>query len=109
MRLTADLATARVCSLHETDRWVGARLAASMKKGLAAVVGPKHTWAKLAIAAAVAGLLIVTFVKGDFRADATFVVQATERRLVAPPFDGDLAKVYVKPDDEVAGKMENGQ
>ncbi|MCY2924155.1 MAG: HlyD family efflux transporter periplasmic adaptor subunit [Planctomycetota bacterium] len=109
IRLTADLATARICSLHETDRWVGARLAASTKKGLAAVVGPKHTWAKLAIAAAIAGILVVTFVHGEFRADATFVVQATERRLICPPFDGDLANVYVKPDDEVTGKMENGQ
>ncbi len=103
MRLTADLATTRICSLHETDRWFGARLAASVKKGLAAVVGPKHTWAKLAVAGAIAGLLVVTFVTGEFRADATFVVQATERRLICPPFDGDLAKVHVKPDDEVNG------
>ena len=109
MRLTADLATARICSLHETDRWFGARLASTVKKGLAAVVGPKHTWAKLAIAAAVAGLLVVTFVHGEFRADATFVIQATERRVICPPFDGDLAKVHVKPDDEVTGRTVNGQ
>ncbi|MCY2929116.1 MAG: HlyD family efflux transporter periplasmic adaptor subunit [Planctomycetota bacterium] len=109
IRLTTDLATARICSLHETDRWFGARLASSVKKGLAAVVGPKHTWAKLAVAAALAGILVVTFVQGDFRADATFVVQATDRRVICPPFDGDLAKVYVKPDDEVTGRTVNGK
>jgi len=104
VRLTADLSTARICSLHETDRWIGARTAAAARKGLAAVVGPKHTWAKLAAIAVLAGALIVTLVDGDFRADATFVIQATERRAVCPPFDGDLLKVHVKANDEVSGR-----
>jgi multidrug efflux pump subunit AcrA (membrane-fusion protein) len=102
-RLTCELCSARLIELHERDRWVGARVAAATRKALGAVLGPKHTWQKLA-ALLVVGVLIFVFVaKGDYTADAPFVVEAVERRTVPAPFDGYLTEVYVSPGDHVAG------
>jgi len=36
LRLTSDLVTARMVNLFETDRWIGARLAANCRKYLSA-------------------------------------------------------------------------
>jgi multidrug resistance efflux pump len=101
LRLVGDLCTARVANLHEHDRWVGARMAAATRKGLAAVVGPKHTWAKVLAIAVLAAAALLTFVKGDYNAEGTFAFQAVERRVVPAPFEGYLRSVQVEPGDFV--------
>ena len=104
LRLTCDLCIPRLADLHEQDRWFGARLASVAKKGLAAAVGPKHTWAKVAAVAIFAALFFLTFVHGEHRVEAPFVLQAVNRCVVQPPFDGELAKVYVEAPQKVAEK-----
>ena len=106
MRLTGELCTARLYSLYEHDRWFGARLAAGARKGLAALLGAKHTWLKVAAILIVAFVLYASLVDGTHRADAPFVLEASRRRLVCAPFDGDLKKVHVRPGDHVGkGKL----
>jgi len=106
LRLTADLATAGLLNLHEQDRWFGAKLAGAARKGLAALIGPKHTWAKVLVLAVIAAVLLLTFAQGSYQAEATFVVQAVGRRVVPAPFDGYLADVSVEPGQAVHAGQE---
>ena len=98
LRLTCDLCTARLVDLHEHDRWVGAKAAGAVRKGLAMLVGPKHTWLKVAAVAICAAIVFLIFAKGQYRADASFAIQADVRRVVPAPFDGHIEAVFVRPD-----------
>jgi len=100
LRLTAELCAARLVSLSQTDRWFGARIAASVRKGLATLVGPKHTWIKLAAILIFAAVVFLVFAKGDYRAEASFVLQA-KSEVVAAPYDGRIEAVFVEPGDRV--------
>ncbi len=101
LRLMSDLTTARQINLFERDRWFGAKIAASSRKSLSAVVGPKHTWAKLIVAAVLLVVILLVTLKGDFEADAPFMLEATTRQVVAAPFEGFLKTVNVKPGSKV--------
>ena len=101
LRLTCDLATARLVNLHENDRWFGARLGASARQGLAGILGPTHTWAKAAAVAGFVALMVIIFGKGDYRAEASFVLEPTQKQIVPAPFEGYLQEVMVKPSDWV--------
>ena len=101
LRLACDLCTARLANLHEHDRWIGAKAAAGVRKGLAGVVGPKHTWAKLTAVLVAAGLLFIIIARTDYTADARFTLQAVEQQVIPAPFDGYIKSVNVVPGDFV--------
>ncbi|XAM00269.1 HlyD family efflux transporter periplasmic adaptor subunit [Phycisphaeraceae bacterium D3-23] len=101
LRITANLCTARLYQLSKTDRWFGARWAASTRKAAAAAVGPKHTWAKLTALAGAAIVALALFAKGPYRVESPFTVQTTQRHIVTSPFDGTLEAVNVEINDEV--------
>ena len=95
LRLTCELCTARVDGLRQTDRWIGARMAGGIRKGFGAILGPKHTWLKLIALAVFGAAIFLTFAKGEYRAEASFVVEAIEQRVLPAPFDGYIEEVYV--------------
>ena len=105
LRLACDLCTPRVMGLSEQDRWFGARAAAALGEGLAGLVGPKHTWAKLTAVLILAVVLFLALVKGEYRAEAPFVVEATQQQVVPAPFDGYLKTVSVEPPDVVEANV----
>ena len=105
LRLTADLCTVRLYELNESDQWFGARLAASTRKGLAALVGPKHTWVKMAVILLCAVLAVAIFGKGDYRTSGAFVLEAQTQRLVPAPFEGYIEAVYVEPGSKVSANQ----
>jgi multidrug resistance efflux pump len=101
LRLTCELCTSRILDLYEEDRWFGAKAAAKMRAGLAVVAGPRHTWLKLAAVAILAGALFVVFAKGQYRAEAPFVVESIDQQLIPAPFDGFIKSVGVEIGDSV--------
>lgn len=101
LRLTGELSTARLVSMYESDRWFGARIAATARKGLAFAVGAKHTWAKIAAIVVFGLALFLVFAKGTYKVEAPFVVQAVDRRVVPAAFDGFLDEVLVEPNQRV--------
>ncbi len=101
LRLTCELCTARLANLHENDRWFGAKAAGAARKAAATLVGPKHTWTKAVAILIFAALAFLIFAKGDYRADASFVLEATQQQVVPAPFDGFLKSVSVVPGDTV--------
>lgn len=96
LRVTCNLCAPRILSLYEQDRWFGARAASGLRNALAAAVGAKHTWWKL-VAILIAGFLVFAiFGRGNYQAQASFVLEASDRRVIPAPFDGELAAVRVK-------------
>jgi hypothetical protein len=103
LRLTGDLATARVVNLEEQGRWIGARAASSLRRTAALAVGPKHTWIKLVVLVIVGFAIFAIFVKGPYRVEAPFVFEPIQQQVIPAPFDGYLAEVFVEPGMPVEG------
>jgi len=101
LRLTADLCTARLYELNESDRWFGARLASFARKGASAVVGSKHTWAKVLTVGLFAFIVFAIFAQGQYRAGGTFILEAQTQRVIPAPFDGYIESVNVEPGSKV--------
>jgi multidrug resistance efflux pump len=95
LRLTCDLATARIEGLYENDRWFGARLARSLGKGMGTLLGPKHTWLKVGAIAILGLIVFLIFAKGDYQAEGSFVIQTVQRQIVSAQFDAKLNDVPV--------------
>ena len=103
LRLAADLVAPRLVAMQRQDKWVGARAAGGVRKAFSAVVGPKHTWIKVAGIAICAAIVFLVFAKGDYRADAPFVLEPIAQQVLPAPFEGYLKEVYVRPGDLVVG------
>ncbi|MFW6059665.1 MAG: efflux RND transporter periplasmic adaptor subunit [Phycisphaeraceae bacterium] len=101
LRLTCDLCTPRLMERFEQDRWIGARLATQTRRGFAALIGPRHTWAKVTAVALLATVLFLVFAQGTYRVSSPFVIEATTQRVVPAPFEGYLEAVHVEPGDAV--------
>ena len=101
LRLACDLCAVRLRELHAHDRWFGAIAAGGVRKVLGAAVGPRHTWLKLAAVAAFAVVAVLVFARGDYRAEASFVLETTRQRVVAAPFDGFLQSASARVGDAV--------
>ncbi len=101
LRLTCELCMARLANLYDQDQWFGAKAAAAARRGLAVLIGPKHTWLKVAAMLVFAAMVFLVFAKGDYRAEAPFVLEATQQQVIPAPFDGFLKTVSVAPGDTV--------
>jgi multidrug resistance efflux pump/GAF domain-containing protein len=100
-RLTCDLCAPRLAELREHDRWFGARLAASVRKGFAVLLGPKNTWLKIWAVLVFVLIVFLSFAKGDYRVEAPFVFETTVHQVAVAPFDTFIKSVSVGPGDEV--------
>jgi len=101
VRLACDLCAPRLMNLHDHDRWVGARAAASVRRVLAIVVGAQYTWAKVAAMLACALVVFLIFAKGWYRVKAPFVLEAISQYKIAAPFEGYLKSVELEVGDSV--------
>lgn len=103
LRLACNLVAPGIIKLYESDRWVGAKLAAQTRKSASTLIGPEHTWWKLGAVAGCLLLVFLIFFRGADRVSAPFVIDAPLRQVVSAPFDGYLSAVHVEPGDDVAG------
>ncbi len=101
IRLTLELCTPRVLSLHEESRWLGARVVSGWRRILAAILGPQHTWTKLAALIILGVVLFLTLARGPYRAEASFILESTERQVIPAPFDGYIKAVGVEVGDTI--------
>ncbi len=99
VRLSLELCSARLLALHQEDRWVGAKILAGLRRMLAGLVGPRHTWAKVTAVFICGAMLFLIMAKGAYRAEASFVLEGAERQVVPAPFDGFIETVDVEVGD----------
>ena len=110
VRLALELCTARLVALQEHDRWIGAKLAGGLRESLAVLVGPRHTWAKITAILMFTAVVFLIFAKGNYRAEASFVLEGTQRQVIPAPFDGYLKAVNVEVSDTIqAGQTSLGE
>jgi biotin carboxyl carrier protein len=107
LRLTCDLCAPRLIDLYQQDKWLGAKAADGLRKGLGRLVGPTHTWAKVTAVLVLAAVLFLTLVRGPDRVEGTFVIEADNRRPIPAPFDGTL--LSVEPGIEPGARVEAGR
>ena len=101
LRLTCELASPRLADLRHHDRWIGAKAAAGLRAGLAGLLGPRHTWLKLAALLACVACVYLGVATGEYRIQAPFVLQPTRQQVVPAPFRGEIEAVFVAVGDEV--------
>ena len=104
LRLTSDLFMPRLATLYQQDRWVGAKMVSGVKKAAEALVGPRHAWVKLLVAAVLVLMAFLFFARGDYEAEAPFTLEATQRQVIPAPFDGYLQSVHIQPGEAVDNK-----
>ena len=104
IRLSCDLCAPRLMGLEEHDRWVGARMVSSARSGLKLFLGPKHTglkvWALLIFSLGI----FLTYGRGEYRAESSFVFESTIHQVVASPIDSFIKSVSVSPGNKVAAE-----
>lgn len=105
IRLTLELCTTRLLAVREQDRWLGAKVSAGLRRLFAAIVGSTHTWAKVAAMLILAAVLFLVFAKGQYKAEASFVLEGTERQVVPAPFDGYIKAVHVEVGDAITANQ----
>lgn len=103
IRLACELCTPRLIGSYENDRWFGAKIAAKVRSLFSVLLGTEHTWAKLTAVIIFAGVLFLIFAKGQFKAEAPFILEAVYQQVIPAPFDGYIKSVEVEVDDEVEG------
>ena len=103
VRLICDLCAPRLLDLRQSDRWFGARLAAQAREYVGVLLGPEHTWAKVAAALVFLMAVFFTTAKGDYRINAAFAFEARNQQVVVAPFDTFTKSVSVEPGDRVEG------
>jgi len=103
VRLACDLSAPRLLEMQQHDRWFGARMASSARKGLGLLLGPRHTWIKVWAAIVFLVAVFLTFARGDYRIEAPFVIEAEVKQLVVAPFDTFIKSISAVPGDEVVG------
>jgi biotin carboxyl carrier protein len=103
IRLACELCTARLLELYEHDRWIGARVVAKIRSALALLVGSKYTWTKILAVLILGAILFLIFGRGQFKAEAPFILEATYQQVVCASFDGYIKAVNVEIGDEVKG------
>ncbi|QNM95067.1 efflux RND transporter periplasmic adaptor subunit [Chitinimonas koreensis] len=77
------------------------RLAHECRKGLAALMGPRHLVWKAAIALAALTVAILLLVEIDYRVSAKTVIEGEVQQVVAAPFEGFIGASFARAGDTV--------
>jgi len=115
IRLSCELATARLLSLHKNSRWIGIRAAEKLRENAANLVGPTHTWAKVWAILGFAAILFLIFGKGQYRVKSPFILEATYQQVIPAPFDGYITSVdvevgqSVRANESLLGKLDSSE
>ena len=88
-------------TLHDRDRWFGARWRTALQRHAATFLKPRHTAIKLAVAVAVVMLAVLTLLPWSYRVDAALAIRSQDLLFMPAPFDGYLRKVHVQVGDQV--------
>lgn len=101
VRLSSELVSARLVELKNRDRWFGAKVWDAIMRDGRFVLGPTHTLYKIIGLVVFAAAIFFSFAQGDYEVESSFVLSATQKCVVAAPYDTFLTEVNVKPGDYV--------
>ncbi|CAG0993554.1 hypothetical protein PHYC_02433 [Phycisphaerales bacterium] len=93
LQATLDLVAPVLAVRHSDDRILAARAWESTKRAGAWLVGPTHTAWKMGGIALLVATLFLVFFETTYRVGAPMELLPRERRTIAMPYDGVIAKV----------------
>lgn len=100
-RVLGDQVIRRVADAKKQDRWFGAKLLDSIRDGLGSFLGYRNTWRKFWAILGTVTILVLIFVRVEYRVEAPFIIQSSEITHVPSPFKGYISDVLVKVGDRV--------
>jgi multidrug resistance efflux pump len=110
IRLACDMLVPRLVELREHDRWIGARIAASVRRRMGPLLGPKYTGVKLWVITIFAAAVFLTLAKGEYRVESPFLFESTVHQAIVAPVETFIKSISVAPGDRVeAGKTVLGE
>jgi RND family efflux transporter MFP subunit len=101
LRAAAALVGPILVVAKRDDRFVGSKLLDAARDGLQALLGPRHSAAKLAAVFGVSLLLFLALAKGEFRVTGDMRLEARELRAAVAPFDGYVSEAPARAGDRV--------
>lgn len=101
LRVLADQAAPRLSALKREERWVGALLANRARRVFARLLGPEHTWTKVAAVVGTLVLAFLLFFPWQYKIEAEFIVRSEGLQHLPAPYDGYIQTVNNRVGDEV--------
>ncbi|WP_108258550.1 efflux RND transporter periplasmic adaptor subunit [Mangrovicoccus ximenensis] len=86
---------------RKDSRWLPAKIFASLRRGLAALVGPRHFGAKLATLGVAAAAAALYLLPAEYDVTAPVRLEGKVQRSVIAPFNGYLAAQAARAGDQV--------
>lgn len=99
LRLMAEASARSLRVLRQTDRWLGARILARLKRLRDDLLGPSYTAWKLAGIGLVGVAAVLALLPWPYRIEAPIALRSTDVLFVPAPFDGYLRDVRVDVGD----------
>jgi hypothetical protein len=97
LSVAVDLLAPQLYDRHENDRWLITKVGLSAESLGKKIVGPQHTLAKALVILGVLALIFLFVYKPMYHVNAQFQFDATDKRKLDVPFDGQIEDVYVLP------------
>ena len=102
LQLIADAVARWQFTLHEQDRWFGARWWAALNQQASQVFKPSHIALKLTALSVSLLLALLSLLSWPYRVDAALAIRSQDLLFMPAPFDGYLRKVNVHVGEQVA-------
>jgi len=101
LSVAVDLLAPQLYDRYVNDRWLITKIGLSAEDLGKKIVGPQHTLPKLITLAAAGVLVFICLFKPMYHVSAPFQFDATDKRKLEVPFDGQIEDVYVLPGNVV--------
>ena len=101
LSVAVDLLAPQLYDRHENDRWLITKIGLSAEDLGKKIVGPQHTLAKTLVILGVAVFVFLCLYKPMYHVSAQFQFDATDKRKLDVPFNGQIEDVYVLPGNVV--------
>ncbi len=102
LQLISDVLARWQLTLHEQDRWFGARWWAKLNQQAGQFLKPSHTALKLTALIVSFLLALLSLMSWPYRVDAALSIRSQDLLFMPAPFDGYLRKVNVHVGEQVA-------
>jgi multidrug resistance efflux pump len=102
LQLIADAVARWQHTLHDQDRWFGARWWAALNRQAGQIFKPSHTALKLTAITVTVLLALLSLTSWPYRVDASLAIRSQDLLFMPAPFDGYLRKVNVHVGEQVA-------
>lgn len=101
LRLIGEACARQLNSLHDTDRWIGARALSKIKSMRDVIIGPSYTAWKLAGVGFIVLVAALALLPWPYRIDAPVALRSKDVLFIPAPFDGYLRNAHIEVGDPV--------